>query len=66
MARNNSLNCGNVSISTLVLSSYQTNVYVVSNDQGAFVVDPADDCARIMDAIRTVAGGKIDAIVVTH
>lgn len=66
MTRNNSLNCGNVSISTLVLSSYQTNVYVVSNDQGAFVVDPADDCARIMDAIRTVAGGKIDAIVVTH
>ena len=66
MARNNSLNCGNVSISTLVLGSYQTNVYVVSNDQGAFVVDPADDCARIMSAIRDVAGGKIDVIVVTH
>lgn len=48
-----SFTCGNIIISPMVIGPIQTNVYVVSNDKGAFVVDPADDCPRILRELET-------------
>ena len=66
MSKERTLNCGNITITAMVIGPIQTNVYVVSNAAGAFVVDPADDCPRIMNAVRALASGALDAIVVTH
>ena len=57
------MNIGNVTVETHVIGPIETNVYIISAGDSVIVVDPADDCARILAAVgdRTVA-----AIVITH
>ena len=66
MTEKNAFTCGNITVSPMVIGPIQTNVYVVSNKQGTFVVDPAEDCDRILKAVSATHTGMLDAIVVTH
>ena len=50
---------------TLALGSLGTNCYLVHNEQGTFVIDPACDAQKIMDAAQN-NGWTIDAVVFTH
>lgn len=53
---------GCVSIKYLVMGMLQNNVYLVSDGTTTIVVDPTVEAERIVEA----AGGKVDAIVLTH
>lgn len=52
-----------VPISCLVLGLLDTNVYVVDDGEGCFVVDPSCDADSILEALGE---RKLDAIVITH
>ncbi len=66
MSSNTQFTCGKVEITHLVLGPIETNVYLVRNEAGAFVVDPADDCPVILAALEEAGVVALDAIVVTH
>lgn len=52
-----------VDVKYLVMGPLANNVYVVSDGQGTFVVDPSCDADKIVAALN---GTKLDAIVLTH
>lgn len=52
-----------VDVECLVMGMLQNNVYLVSDGEGIFVVDPTCDVPSIMEAL---GGRKLDAIVLTH
>ena len=52
-----------VPISYMVMGMLDTNVYIVDDGAGCFVVDPACDCERILEALD---GRKLAAIAITH
>ncbi len=52
-----------VDIECLVLGILCNNVYIVSDGDGTFVVDPSCEPDKIMDAL---GNRKLDAIVLTH
>ena len=60
------ITCGRVTITHLVIGPIQTNVYVVSNNEGTFVVDPAENAARIMQAVNATPCAHLNSLVVTH
>lgn len=53
---------GCVSIEYLVVGMLENNVYLISDGATTIAVDPTAEPQRILEA----AGGKIDAIVLTH
>ncbi len=52
-----------VDVKFLVMGMLDNNVYVVSDDEGVFVVDPSGNVDLI---IQQLEGRKLDAIVLTH
>ncbi|MDE8702254.1 MBL fold metallo-hydrolase [Adlercreutzia equolifaciens] len=52
-----------VDVKYLVMGPLANNVYIVSDGQGTFVVDPSCDADKIVAALD---GVKLDAIVLTH
>ena len=52
-----------VDVECLVLGMLMNNVYIVSDGNATFVVDPSCDADKIIDAL---GGRKLDAIVITH
>lgn len=52
-----------VDIEYLVIGFIENNVYLVSDDQATFVVDPTAEPQKIIEALK---GRKLDAIVLTH
>lgn len=52
-----------VDVSFLVMGPLENNVYIISDGDGTFVVDPSQDADTIMAALE---GRKLDAIVITH
>ena len=52
-----------VDVECLVLGMLMNNVYIVSDGQATFVVDPSCDADKIIDAL---GDRKLDAIVITH
>lgn len=52
-----------VDVKYLVMGPLANNVYIVSDGQGTFVVDPSCDADKIVAALN---GTKLDAIVLTH
>lgn len=52
-----------VDVKYLVMGPLANNVYIVSDGQGTFVVDPSCDADKIIAALD---GVKLDAIVLTH
>lgn len=67
MSINNIFSWGNIKIAHLVLGPIETNVYVMFNEAGAFVVDPADNAPAIQAALQEILGeDKPQVIVVTH
>ena len=52
-----------VDVSYLVRGMLENNIYIVSDDRGTMVVDPADDVDGILQALD---GRTLDAIFVTH
>ncbi len=50
-------------VERLVLGPIRTNTYILTTDSGCVVIDPADDCPRI---IRHLDGRTPDVIVLTH
>lgn len=51
-----------VPVEYLVLGMLQNNVYIISDDAATIVVDPSCKADDILEA----AGGKVDAIILTH
>ncbi len=52
-----------VNVEYLVMGPLENNVYIISCDDAAFVVDPCMDADAIVNAL---GGRKLDAIVITH
>lgn len=52
-----------VDVRCLVMGMIDNNVYIVSDGQGTFVVDPS---ARAQDIVAALDGKSLDAIVLTH
>lgn len=52
-----------VDVSILVQGPLQNNVYIISDGQGTFVVDPTANADEIVAALE---GKPLDAIVITH
>lgn len=52
-----------VDVDCVIMGPLQNNVYVISDDEGALVVDPTEDAESIMAALQ---GKKLDGIVLTH
>lgn len=52
-----------VDVDCIIMGPLQNNVYVISDDAGALVVDPTDDAEAIVAAL---GDKKLDAIVLTH
>ena len=52
-----------VSIEVMVMGPIENNVYIVSDGEATFVVDPTEYASFIVDALD---GRKLDAIVLTH
>lgn len=52
-----------VDVKYLVMGFLANNVYIVSDGQGTFVVDPSCEADKIIEALD---GAKLDAIVLTH
>jgi hydroxyacylglutathione hydrolase len=50
-------------VERLILGPIETNTYILTTESGCAVIDPADDCSRI---IRHLDGRIPDAIVLTH
>lgn len=49
----------------LVLGRIQTNTYVLATDEGAVVIDPADEYDKINDLLESI-GKKAEYILLTH
>ena len=49
----------------LALGNLSTNCYIVHNENGTFVIDPACDAHKILSAV-TENGWQVDAVVFTH
>lgn len=52
-----------VDVRCLVMGVISNNVYIISDGEGTFVVDPSIDAPRIVEALD---GARLDAIVLTH
>lgn len=52
-----------VDVRFLVMGPLENNVYIISDGDGTFVVDPSQDADKILAALD---GASLDAIVVTH
>lgn len=52
-----------IPVSCLTLGLLNTNIYVVGDGEGCFVVDPACDAQSILDV---VGDRTLDAIIITH
>lgn len=52
-----------VDVRFLVMGVLDNNVYIVSDGQGSFVVDPSEHADVIVERL---GGAKLDAIVITH
>ncbi len=52
-----------VSVKVMVMGPLDNNVYIISDDEATFVVDPTEYASFIVDALD---GRKLDAIVMTH
>ncbi len=52
-----------VDVECIVMGPLQNNVYILSDGEGAMVVDPTEDAEGIASAL---AGRRLDAIVLTH
>ena len=50
-------------ITKLTLGLYQTNTYILSNDNEALVIDPGYEADAILDALQ---GKTLKAILLTH
>ena len=50
-------------IGKLTLGLYQTNIYILSNDREAVVIDPGYEADTILDALE---GKQLKAILLTH
>ena len=50
-------------IGKLTLGLYQTNIYILSNDREAVVIDPGYEADTILDALE---GRQLKAILLTH
>jgi len=52
-------------VEALQLGALGTNCYIVQNEHGAFVIDPACDAETILSAAQKM-GVTLDAVVLTH
>lgn len=52
-----------VDVDVLVMGPLANNAYLISDGQGALVVDPTDDAEGILEAL---GGRKLEGIVLTH
>ena len=52
-------------VHTLALGAYQTNCYIVQNEDRCFLIDPGYEAARILSFLEE-KGLKADAILLTH
>lgn len=52
-----------VDVKFLVMGPLENNVYIISDGDGTFVVDPCQDAEKIIAALE---GASLDAIVITH
>lgn len=52
-----------VDVRFLVMGPLENNVYIISDSEGTFVVDPSQDADKILAALDET---KLDAIVITH
>lgn len=52
-----------VDVQFLVMGMIENNVYIISDDEATFVVDPSIDAQEI---VKALGGKKLDAIVLTH
>ena len=52
-------------VHTLALGAYQTNCYIVQNEDRCFLIDPGYEAARILSFLEE-KGMKADAILLTH
>lgn len=59
----NTINGLCVDVEFLVMGILKNNVYIISDGEGTFVVDPSEKADKILDAL---GDKKLDAIVLTH
>lgn len=52
-----------VNVEYIVMGPLENNVYIISDDEAAMVVDPSDNAEAIVSALD---GRKLEAIVLTH
>ena len=52
-------------IQTIVVGAFQVNCYILTEGNEAIVIDPGDECGRILSAIEN-EGASLTKIILTH